>query len=73
MNLYTVYNSPSDYPDKFVVRRFEIVPPKNEPVAKNVVIIGNDLEEIRGALRQMGLFPIPRDETDDIKIIETWV
>lgn len=72
MNLYTIYNSPTDYPDKFVVRRWEINPPENNPVAMNVIIIGSDLEEIRSALRNMGLFVVPRDESDDIKIVETW-
>lgn len=73
MNLYTIYNSPIDYPDTYVVRRWEVEPPDNEPVAKNVVIIGQNLNEIRSALRNMGLFVIPRDESDDKKIVETWL
>jgi hypothetical protein len=73
MNLYTVYESPSDYPDNFVVRRWEIVAPDNVPVAKNVVIIGQNLDIIRKELREMGLFRIPRDVSDDKKIVETWV
>jgi len=73
MNLYTVYESPSDYPDNFVVRRWEIVAPDNVPVAMNVVIIGQNLDIIRKELREMGLFRIPRDVSDDKKIIETWL
>ncbi len=73
MNLYTIYNNPTDYPDTYVVRRWEIVAPENKPTPKNVVIIGSDLNEIRSALREMGLYVIPRDETDDEKIVETWL
>jgi len=73
MNLYTVYNSPIDYPDTYVVRRWEVVPPDNEPTAMNIIMIGSDLNKIRSALRQMGLYAIPRDESDDKKIVETWV
>lgn len=73
MNLYTIYNSPTDYPDTYVVRRWEIADHNNEAVAKNVVIIGQNLNEIRSALRNMGLFVIPRDESDDKKIVETWL
>jgi hypothetical protein len=73
MNLYTVYESPTDYPDKYVVRRWEIVDPDNVPVAKEVFMIGSDLNEIRNALQKMGLYRIPRDESDDKKIVETWI
>lgn len=73
MNLYTVYESPTDYPDKYVVRRWEVEAPDNVPTAKNVVMIGSDLNEIRNALQKIGLFVIPRDESDDKKIVETWI
>lgn len=73
MNLYTVYDSPNDYPNKYVVRRWEVSNELKDPIAMNIIIIGNDLEEIRKQLVSMGLFSIPRHETDDKKIIETWL
>lgn len=73
MNLYTVYDSPIDFPDKFVVRRWEVSGSDNVPKAKNVIMTGSDLEKIRNALREMGLFVIPRAESDDKKIVETWL
>lgn len=73
MNLYTIYNSPTDYPNTYVVRRWEIVTPENVPKAMNIVMIGSDLDFIRNALREMGLFVIPRDASDDEKIVETWL
>ena len=73
MNLYTIYNSPTDYPDTFVARRWEVVPPENEPVAMEVFMVDADLDKIREKLFGMGLFKVPRDESDDQKIVETWL
>jgi len=73
MNLYTIYDSPTDYPNTYVCRRWEVLAPENVPVAMNVVIIGQNLDIIRKELREMGLFRIPRDESDDKKIVETWL
>jgi hypothetical protein len=73
MELYTIYDSPTDYPDTYVVRRWEVVTGKKEPVAMEVIMIDDDLDKIRTQLREIGLFPIPRDENDDKKIVETWL
>jgi len=73
MELYTIYDSPTDYPNTYVCRRWEVLAPENVPVAMNVVIIDTDLDKIRNQLREIGLFRIPRDESDDKKIVETWL
>jgi hypothetical protein len=73
MNLYTIYDSPTDYPNTYVARRWEIVSPDNVPTAMEVFMIDADLQKIRDKLFLMGLFPIPRAETDDKKIVETWL
>lgn len=73
MNLYTVYNSPSDYPNDYVVRRWQITEQSKAPVAMNIIIIGKNLAEIRKQLAAMGLYQIPRDVTDDKNIVETWI
>jgi hypothetical protein len=70
MNTYTIYNSPTDYPNTYVARRFEI---ENVPIAKEVFMVDTDLDKIRTKLSEMGLFKIPRDESDDEKIVETWL
>ena len=72
MNLYTIYNSPTDYPDTYVCRRWKI-DHENNPVAMEVFMVCTDLEKIRNKLFEMGLFKIPRDESDDKKIVETWL
>lgn len=73
MNLYTIYDSPTDYPDTYVVRRWEVVANEKDPVAKEVFMVDTDLFKIRTVLLNMGLFLIPRDESDDEKIVETWL
>lgn len=73
MNLYVVYKSPTDYPDTYVCRRWEIDFPDNKLFAMEVFMIDDDLDKIRTELRKKGLFKISRVEGDDEKIVETWV
>ncbi|HEY6143704.1 MAG TPA: hypothetical protein VIV55_09870 [Flavobacterium sp.] len=73
MNLYTIYNSPTDYPDTYVARRWQVVPSENKPDAMDIFTIDKDLDNIRKKLSEMGLIRIPRDESDDEKIVETWL
>jgi hypothetical protein len=73
MNLYTIYDSPTDYPDTYVCRRWQVVPPENEPVAMEVFMVDADLSKIREKLFGMGLFSMARDESDEQKIVETWL
>ena len=73
MNLYTIYDSPTDYPNTYVARRWQVIGTENEPVAMEVFMVDADLDKIRDKLFGMGLFKIPRDESDDQKIVETWL
>lgn len=73
MDLYTIYDSPTDYPNTYIARRWKVEAPENEPVAMEVFMVDSDLDKIRIKLREMGLFKIPRDESDDKNIIETWL
>lgn len=69
--LYTVYKYPKDYPDKFVVRRWEING-KPQPENKEIVAVGEDLQEVRSKLPH-GLCRIERQPEDDPVIVETWL
>lgn len=70
---YTVYDSPADYPGRFVVRRFRVIP-NSEPLPDpEPFYIGTDLEAVRDKLERFGLFKIPRDPQDDPVIVETWI
>ena len=67
---YTIYDHPIDYPDKFVIRKFD----SGQPTL--TAYVANTLEEARTIVRHLmpdGGFCFPRDETDDVKIVETWM
>lgn len=67
LNLYVIYGSPTDYPDQFVVRRWE----NNEP--KELVGLANTLKEARELLPQTGLYNLGRYMDDDPAIEEVWI
>lgn len=67
LSLYTIYEKPLDYPDNFVVRRFEYDQPTTD------VFVFNTLEDARSPLRRHGLHCLPRDPNDDPMIVETWL
>ena len=66
LELWVIYDHPSDFPDCFVARKWL----NNTPTA--TFITGNSLEELRVAIPQ-GLVCLPRDKHDDVKIVETWI
>lgn len=68
--MYAICDGPRDYPDEFIVRRWDIA--AGRIVAGPVVARGLDLETLRGQL-PAGLVRIPRHPTDDPVIVESWV
>lgn len=69
---YVIYDHPSDYPDDFVVRRFEITKEGALPESK-IFMNRKFLTDIREQLKMIGLYPIPRHLQDDPVIVETWI
>ena len=67
IEMWTVYDHPSDYPDKYVARRFEGESPTK------TLIMGDDIEALRGFMVSMGLTCLTRREGDDPCIMETWL
>lgn len=67
MNLWTIYDHPIDFPDKFVARRFENSLPTSE------IIITPSLDELRDRFEENGLVCVQRHPHDDPKIIEVWI
>ena len=65
MEMWTIYNSPSDYPGKFVVRKFDFDGPTDQ------VAEFNTLEEARKSIPPH-LYRMPRFQDDDLPIVETW-
>ena len=69
---YVIYDHPKDFPDDFVVRRFEITKDGAIPESK-LFMNRKSLGEIREQLKRIGLYPIARHTEDDPVIVETWV
>lgn len=65
--IYVVYCSPSDYPGKYVVRRWVGERADPRPLA-----VTDDLDAAREALPD-GLICLPRRTDDDWTIVETWL
>jgi len=70
--MWTVYDHPKDYPDKYVARRFDVG--RDGTKMSNSIIIAGDLEVLRTILAiEMQLTCLPRSKDDDAVILETWV
>jgi hypothetical protein len=70
--LWTVFDHPTDYPDKFVARRFEVDGYGVKPTGS--IIIMNDLDKLREMLEfEMHLTCLTRSPQDDPKIVEVWL
>ena len=65
LSIWCVYDSPTDYPGKFVARRFTLDQPTTD------VVVANTLQQVR-RLIPSGLYRIERQRGDDPKIVETW-
>lgn len=70
--LWTVYDHPTDYPDHYVARLWEING-RGEEVATDTVMFSDSLEWLRMQLERAGFVRIPRAELDDPKILESWI
>lgn len=71
LSIWTIYDNPSDFPGKFVARRF-VVYGATGPLATPEVFEADSLDEIRAMIPQ-GLFRMEPWQGDDIKIVETWI
>lgn len=66
LSLYVIYDHPRDYPDSFVVRRWEL------DAQKEVVGTAPTLEAAR-KLVPPDLYNLGRHEGDDPNIVEVWI
>jgi hypothetical protein len=65
-SIWVVYESPEDFPDQYVARRFYL-----NRVTKDFVV-GNTLVEVRSKLPK-GLFKIERSKRDHPQVRESWI
>lgn len=66
LSLWTVYERPLDYPDKWVARRFEL----DRPTSEYIVFESAGAVHEHFALRR--LFWLPRHSTDPTSIMGTY-
>lgn len=69
---YVVFDKPKDYPKFIVVRKFIL----DKPTDDAYLIIGDGgdaLQFVRAMLRQNGFIRIPRSQSDEPQIVETWL
>jgi hypothetical protein len=71
VSMWSVYDRPTDYPDGFIARRFE-VPALGPPTATDHTLTG-ELNEIRKTFYRAGLFRLDRNPEDEPQIVETWL
>lgn len=67
MKTFTIYWSPDDEPDKYVLREFR----NNRPLPTKA--IGPDINVFRAAMANRGLSCFPRMPDDAPCVVETWL
>lgn len=72
LSIWTVYDHPIDMPEYYVARRFE-VKRGGECGPTHDYIRDHDLERLRKSLADKFLVCMPRWESDDPKIVESWL
>lgn len=72
MDMWVVYSNPSDYPGKWVLRRWEIQRGNTDPIPTKNVHTGDLYAEVIAHLPG-GLTRLGRDQSDDPTITESWV
>lgn len=67
MPIITVYKNPTDYPDKYVARVFDV----NK--ATNLAAVADTYEGLLEAIPTGNMVRLERNPQDDPVIVETWV
>lgn len=73
VEMFTIYFNPTDYPNRYVVRRFVIFPNMADPVADPTPTrICHSIQEARRAIPD-GLVMMTRHPSDPLGVVESWV
>jgi hypothetical protein len=72
LSVWTIYDHPSDYPDTFVAREWRVTEAGFAPTQSTIE--SSDLEYLRRVMIvELGKTRVERSESDDPKILESWV
>jgi hypothetical protein len=69
--IWTVYDKPTDHPNGFIARLYEVG--KGEVVVTNKMIAKPELTPIREVFLKAGLTKLKRAPGDEPRIVESWV
>jgi len=72
LSMWTIYDHPTDFPDSFIARRFEVGGGHGHAIATEDTVQG-DIDALRESFAKAGLICLRRNENDDPKIVETWL
>lgn len=70
LNIWTIYDRPTDYPSGFIARLFVDFKPSD------TTMTGPTLDAVRGAIQHITpyvLSRIERNENDEPQIVESWI
>ena len=68
--IWTIYERPSDFPDKFVLRSWEVE--ADSPAPMTASVMADTIDEIRNLLPR-GLVCLAGCTHHDPRIVETWL
>lgn len=71
LRMWTVYKHPTDYPEDYVARLFEVDADGPRPTPS--IVIAPTLEFLREQMMDMGLVMLTRSPEDEPQIVETWL
>lgn len=71
LTIWTIYQSPLDYPGRFVVRAYDVAG-DGQVVPRAEQAVCGSLEEARARV-PCGLYWMNRNPVDDPTIVETWI
>lgn len=72
LRAFTIYDSPTDHPGRFVVRGFTLRRGHEVPDPLPWAVC-DTLDEARASLPDVGLVALSRDPADPPAIVETWL
>lgn len=74
LRVYTICYNPSDFPGKFTVRGFTVIPGLREPRAdRQLTGVADSLEAARELVPLGADTLIPRSLSDEPQIVESWI
>lgn len=71
LQMWTIYDHPTDYPFLFVARKFEVDAAGPRPTTE--VFVAPSIDRVRFEMVRRGLTCLTRSPEDDPKIVETWL